>query len=86
MSEEFQTENGDRYVVDGRILEVWSWVGQSQSRIRLDMIDSVEYKGKWGTHMIQLQKSGAETYNIITAGDRSEELAAWIEAARVAAN
>ena len=85
MSEEFQTENGDRYVIDGNVLEVWSWVGQSQSRIRLDMIDPVEYKGKWGTHMIKLPRS-THAYTITTAGDQSEELAAWIEAARVAAS
>lgn len=84
MSEEFRAENGDLYVVEGSILEVWSWVGQSQARIRLDMIEPVEYQEKWGTHMIKLKVS-SHAYTITSAGANSGELAAWLESARVRA-
>ena len=81
MSEEFVGENKNRYVVDGNILEIWSWTGESQSRFRLDLVGSVEYKGKWGTHMISL-KTSTHSYTITDAGDQSPELANWLEAAR----
>lgn len=81
VSEEFAAENGNRYVVDGNVLEVWSWTGESQIRIRLDLIEPVEYKGKWGTHMIKLKVS-SHAYIVTDAGEQSPELANWLEAAR----
>ena len=81
MAEEFVGENNDRYVVEGNILEIWSWTGTSSERFRLDLIDPVEYKGKWGTHMISIGVS-SHKYSITDAGDRSQELANWLEAAR----
>ena len=85
---EFLRKDGGKYTIEGGVFEAWFSTGESVGRWRLDAIDAVELKEKWGTRSVLFRKEDESVYSIISFADAEEaqSVASWIEQERVAAS
>ena len=83
---EFIRKDGGKYTIEGGVFEAWFSTGESVGRWRLDAIDAIELKEKWGTRSVIFRRGDDNVYSIISFADAEEaqSLASWIEQGRLA--